>query len=130
MSAPADRATRRPPRAAGVLARLVLAVVPMLMGSAVGQWLQGRIVPDGGTPYEGALLLATAGLIMGLALAWRGTRAQGWRRAVADVTLCLLAVVWLLGMMLRAAGELPPEDLAAAWAAALAGVVVVSALGR
>ena len=132
------RASRRkthPPAqgcALGLLgaARLALACAPMLMGATVGRWLQRLAAPASGTPYDGALLVALVGLAMGLALATRGQTSRDWRGAISDVALCLVALVWLLGVALRATDGIPWGDVAAAYAAALGGAAVVAGLSR
>lgn len=115
---------------AGALARLVLACVPALMGAAVGRWLQIAAAPAAGSPYEGSLLGATVGLVTGLALARRGATSRGRLGGLADLALCVGALVWSAGIALRAAGTTPAGDVAAAWAAALVGLVAVATLVR
>lgn len=115
---------------AGALARLVLACVPALMGANVGRWLQMLVVPAAGSPYEGAVLGAALGLVTGLVLARRGATVRGGLGGLADLALCLGAAIWVAGIALRATGNAPPGDVAAAWAAALSGLVAVAALTR
>ncbi|MGD9497854.1 MAG: hypothetical protein AB7Y46_16245 [Armatimonadota bacterium] len=112
------------------LARFVLAAVPLLMGSEVGQWLQEKLAPAGGTPYDGALLVGAAGAVIGLTLALRGLRGMGWRRAIADLALWLLAAIWLLGVGWRGLSGVARQEFVWLWVGALVAGAVVAALGR
>lgn len=115
---------------AGALARLVLACVPALMGANVGRWLQTLVAPSAGSPYEGAVLVAALGLISGLVLARRGATHRGALGGLADLALCLGALLWGAGIVLRAIGSAPAQDVSMAWAAALLGLIAVAALAR
>ncbi len=116
--------------ATGLMARLVLAAALAPMGSVAGRWLQSLLAPGTQSPYEGAALGAIVGLSVGLVLAWRGVRMADWRGRAADLTLCLMSAIWLLGIALQAGRGVPQTDVAAAWLAAVAGGLAVAALVR
>lgn len=115
---------------AGALARLVVACVPALMGANVGRWLQILVAPAAGSPYEGSLLGAAIGLVTGLVLARRGATMRGGVGGLADLALCLGAAVWIAGIAVRVTAGASGDDVAAAWAAALGGLIAIVALAR
>lgn len=115
---------------AGAFARLVLAYAPVVMGASVGRWLDLGVAPGAGTPYAGALLGGGLGLIIGLVLALRGATGRGRAGRLADLALCLGAVVWLVGIGLRATGGAPAADLATVWAVTVGGLAAVAVLLR
>lgn len=113
------------------LARLVLVWPPTVMAAKAGGWAQQQVAPEAGTPYEGALLGAAVGLIVGLSLWVRGAfSGRGWRKAAVDVALCLLTLLWLTGAGLTVIHGAPPPELPALFAAAIGAAAAVLLLGR
>ncbi len=113
----------------GALVRLVLVYPPAVMGSALGQHLQGLLLSQAGTAYEGALGGATLGGLAGVILAWRGLIPGGRRAGVADAALCWCSALWLLAIAAQLTTGIGETETIIIWAAGLLVPLIVAGLG-
>ncbi|MFO8082126.1 MAG: hypothetical protein R6V07_17740 [Armatimonadota bacterium] len=110
--------------------RLVLVYPLASIGSLVGQRAQAALLPQVGTPYEGALAGIIVGALIGLSL-WRAALAEdGWRPRMADATLATVSAVWLAGLVIVWSTQAPSWELLIPWAACLGGAAGIAALLR
>jgi len=116
-------------RLLGGLVRLVLLYPLLSIGSQLGQTAQTALWPAVGTPYEGALVGAIAGLAIGVGL-WRSALATDWRAMLADATFVVVTALWLVAIALALSGRIGAADLVVPWAACLAGSGAIAMLLR
>lgn len=134
MTVSTDGADSRPGcltgRLLGAAARLTLVYPLLSIGSQLGQAAENALLPQVGTPYEGALLGAVAGLAIGLSLWLRSLGPAGWRSQLADATLALVSAVWLAALIAGMTGRFTADDLIVPWLACLTGSAGIAALVR
>jgi hypothetical protein len=114
-----------PGRPAAIVARFVLIIPVLCMGSFVARHLQNVLAHNGGTPYEGALAGGVLGLLLGIGLCRRAISRHSRAPLLADLTLVLLSLLWLVAVLLGNWSEIPRGDVAMAFGAALAGATLV-----
>ena len=116
-------------RLLGGLVRLALLYPLMSIGSQLGQAAQSALWPAAGTPYEGALVGAVAGVAIGLGL-WRSALGEDWRAMLADATFVVVTALWLAAIALALTGRIAAEDVVVPWAACLVGSGAIAVLLR
>jgi len=117
-------------RLLGAVTRIVLVYPLISVGSQLGQAGETALFPGLGTPYEGALLGALAGIVIGLGLVRGALEPEGWRAQLADATLVLVCVLWLAAVVAGLTGRVGMADVIVPWGASLAGAAGIAGLLR